>query len=117
MVSNKTQYDKLPSTYQYSGPHKIPNQFMDLEKAFICNRCNKPVRQVSISYGRTINGYKFQVFCHGETDECFLPREVVMAWFKTAGARMEAIRCFQQNKLTDYQERLSPPDSLLPQKR
>ena len=81
-MEKKTQldprnYEELSLTANHSDVHKFAHKLMDLEQAFICDVCGKPVQQVSITYGYNVDGYAVKVFCHGQTNECTLDGEIL----------------------------------------
>ncbi len=53
-------------------------QFLDYVQSYImCAICEKPVDAIAREQSFEMDAYRFKVWCHGDTDNCVIPRQVI----------------------------------------
>ncbi len=53
-------------------------QLLDLfEKHIMCAICERPVKRVAREQSFEDDAFRFKVWCHGDEDNCVIPRQVI----------------------------------------
>ena len=65
-----------------------------------CCVCNKPVEEFFVAQSDFTLSTTLVARCHGQTDECELPEEFMLAW-GSGDARIERFEAFRTEKLPE----------------